>query len=139
MISNGYTYRLISKPYYNKLNAFSASNGGAYSVDVTFERASTNVEDNVRGVARMRSPVVRQDTTADLLWEEIEELQISHNIPNATMYEAYSGKSKTTYTKVDITNSEEVDVSLTLSARQNKVDYFLIDAYGFNFVVGGAR
>lgn len=139
LLIDGYPYRMISEPYYNKLNAGSASSGGAYSVDVTFERASAEVENAVHGVARMREPYVRQDTTSDLFWEENEDFGISHNLPNATNYEAYSEKGKTTYTKVDVSNVEEVSFALTLSARQNKVDYFLIEGYGFNFVAGGAR
>ena len=137
--SGAFQYRMISEPYYNKLNAGAASNGGAYSVDITFERASTQVDNFVRGVARTREPYVRQDTTVDSLWMVNEEKNIDHDLPNVTNYVAYTSKAETTYTKVEVKNSEEVFISLTLSARQNKVDYYLKEGYGANFVVGDAR
>lgn len=139
LLPSGRRYRMISEPYYNKLNAPSADAGGAYSVDVVFERASTEVDDLLQGVARIREPGVRQDTTTDLKWEENEELGIEHNLLNATIREAYTSKSKTTYTKIEIANTEEIPISLTLSARQNKVDYYIKEMYNSNFVVGGAR
>ena len=139
LLNSGYLYRMISEPYYNKMNNVSASNGGAYSIDVAFERATLEVGDVVRGTARARLPIVRQDTTTDLLWEENEELGVSHNLPNASNDESYFVKNKTTFTKVDVENVDEIYFSLTLSARQNKVDYYIQEAYGASFVGGGAR
>lgn len=139
-----YNYRMISNPYYNKLNYGAASAGGAYSADVTFERATTEVKagdtgNKVRGVARMRDPYVRQDVTTDLRWEEDATLGVNHDLTNADMNSAYTDKDKSTFIKVEVTNTDEVPFALTLSARQNKVDYYLIEAYGMNFVAGGTR
>lgn len=145
LLNTALYYRMISQPYYNKLNAASANGGGAYSVDLTFERATTEEGNKVRGVARMREPYIRQDTTTDLLWETVDEenekedLRVNHNLPSATHDEAYTDKNKSTYTKVDVSNSEEISFSLTLSGRQNKVDYYFIDGYDSNFVAGTPR
>ncbi|MCI9606502.1 MAG: hypothetical protein HFF03_07530 [Oscillospiraceae bacterium] len=147
LMSDAAGYRMITEPSYNKFNFLSAEGGGAYSVNVTFERAVLSVPNGadadatklVFGVPRMREPVVRQQTTTDLRWESNEELGVNHNLPNASLDSASKDRDKTTYTKVDIINTEEVKISLALSARQNKVDYFLIDAYGLNFVSGGER
>jgi len=140
LLTSGY-YRIVKDPSYNKLNTLAASQGGAYSVTMTFERANVPVNGDglLRGVYRMRSPVFRQDTTTDLRWEENEALGVDHNLPNPSNEEASSDKNKTTYTKVDVTNTETLDISMALSARQNKVDYLLIDSYGSNFVSGGQR
>lgn len=144
LMIRSFSYRMIKEPYYNKMNTGAANAGGAYSADMTFERATTDMkagdtENLVRGVARMRDPYVRQDVTNDLMWEENTALGVNHNLPNENMDSAYRDKYKTTYIKVETTNTEEVPVSLTLSARQNKVDYYLNEAYGTNFVSGGAR
>lgn len=144
LLDNGFLYRQIVQPYYNKLNYLNSEAGGAYSATMTYERASTEMPNDggvlsVKGVQRMREPYVRQDTTADLRWEENSALGISHNLTNATDDESYINKNKTTYTKVDIGNGEEITFSLTLSGRQNKVDYYLVDGYGANFVSGDPR
>lgn len=144
LLDGGFLYRMISKPYYNKLNTNNAEKGGAYSATMTYERASTEMPNDtgvisVRGVQRMREPYVRQDTTPDLLWEENSDLNISHNLPNATDKESYTDRNKTTFTKVEINNGEEITVTLTLSGRQNKVNYYLNDSYGSNFVAGDPR
>ena len=144
LMSSDIFYRMIKEPYYNKLNYGSASAGGAYSADVTFERATTDEKvgdtgNKVRGVTRLRQPYVRQDVTTDLRWEEDAGLGVNHDLPNADMDSAYTNKDKTTYIKIDVTNTEEIPFSLTLSARQNKVDYYIIEAYNTNFVAGGAH
>lgn len=144
LMSRAFNYRMISEPYYNKLNYSAANAGGAYSSDVTFERATTDVKvgdtgNKVRGVARIRDPYIRQDVTTDLRWEEDATLGVNHDLTNADTDSAYTNKDKTTYIKVEVSNTEEIPFSLTLSARQNKVDYYLIEAYGSNFVAGGAR
>ncbi len=139
-------YRQITQPAYNKLNGRSAADGGAYSVSVTYERANVEGVDNagavdycVRGSRRMRSPAVRQQTTTDLRWEENADLGVDHNLPNATVEEAAELLTKTTYANVAVENSEIVDIELVLSARSSKVDYFLIETYGANFVAGSQR
>lgn len=142
LISTDFPYRMISKPYYNKLNNLEASAGGAYSIDVTYERASTKNPDSdnlLRGVARMRDPVVRQDTTPDLLWEDNDDLNVKHNLPSASNDDAYYSKSKSFFTKVEVANTDVISFSMALVARQNKVDYNLRDAYNYNFVAGGER
>ncbi len=140
-------YRMISEPYYNKLNKVSSADGGAWSVDVTFERSSEkNLDDpddtRVRGVARLREPVVRQDTTADLLWETFTkdgEVKVDHDLPNANLESTYKNKDKSMFAKIDVSNTEEIPFSLTLTGRQNRADYYLKDAFGYNFVAGGDR
>ena len=139
-LKSGFNYRMLGAPSYNKYNGLSASAGGAYRVDVNMERTTTKSGDSkLYGVPRMRDPVIRQQITPDLRWEENEDLGISHDLPNPTLEEASVTRTKTTYIKVDITNSEKIELSLALSARHNKVDYFLIDSYGQNFVVGVQR
>ena len=130
LMGSGYQYRMISEPYYNKLNNTSAANGGAYSVDVVFERATV---DNavVRGVARTRELAIDQETTADIRWED-------KGLTNATSAEQ-STKAKTTYSRVVVDNVDEVNIQLVLSARFNKIDYYLIEAYSASFVTGGSR
>ena len=124
-------YRMISEPYYNKLNYGGSSAGGAYSVDITIERANSDAAGNICGVARIREPAVRQDTTADIRWE-------NEYLNNANVEEE-QGKGKATFTNVVVDNGEEIGIQLVLSARQNKVDYYLINKYGANFVGGGSR
>lgn len=123
-------YRMISEPYYNKLNARASSGGGAYSVDVVFERSNA-VDGTVRGVVRARDLALRQETTADVRWDD-------RDFTNATVAEQ-NRKSKTTYSNVPVDNKDEVEIQLVLSARQNKVDYYLIDAYSSSFVTGQER
>ncbi|WP_289299165.1 hypothetical protein, partial [Xylanibacter rodentium] len=144
LMNQAFMYRMIKEPYYNKLNYVAANAGGAYSSDVTFERATTeakvgDTDSILRGVARLRQPYVRQDVTTDLKWEEDTGLGVNHDLSNPDMASAYTNKDKTTYIKIDVTNTEEIPFSLTLSARQNKVDYYLVEAYGSNFAAGGAR
>ncbi|MBP3520935.1 MAG: hypothetical protein J6J87_06300, partial [Oscillospiraceae bacterium] len=139
LMDRAYKYRLYTMPSYNKLGAGAAAEGGAYSVSLQYERSSTEAADTfVRGVARMREPYIRQQTTADLRWEENAQLGVNHDLPSASQQETEE-KTKTTYTKVDVANSEVIDVQLVLSARQNKVDYFLTEGYGNDFVTGGER
>lgn len=136
-------YRMVMSPQYNKLNGRSSADGGAYSVDVTYERANTEGSGGyVRGSRRMRSPAVRQQTTPDLRWETFEKdgtLVVDHDMLSATQEEASELLTKTTYSNVPVTNTEVVDIELVLSGRQNKVDYFLIETYGANFVAGSSR
>lgn len=144
LMSSDIFYRMIKAPYYNKLNYGAAKAGGAYSADVTFERATTDEKvgdtgNKVRGVTRLRQPYARQDVTTDLKWEEDAGLGVNHDLPNANLTSAYDSKDKTTFIKIDVTNTEEISFSLTLSARQNKVDYYIIEAYNTNFVAGGAH
>jgi len=132
-------YRMTRAPYYNKFNALEAANGGAYEVEIQIERANVNQESLLTGVARIREPAVRQNTTTDVKWEQNIELGVENNLINPSNKEAYDTKAKTTYTRVDVKNSEIITFSLALSARQNKVDYFLAELYGDNFVVSGVR
>lgn len=151
LLNTEYRYRMIKEPYFNKLNSNAATStdvttgllssaGGSYSAQMTFERASLDLAGtNIMGVARMRSPAVRQDTTADLRWETNTTLGIDHNLPNADSEDAYGGKKQVTYTKIPVNNVDEITFIITLSARQNKVDYYLREEYGYNFVVGADR
>lgn len=123
-------YQMISEPYYNKLNYNAAANGGAYSVDITVGRVN-DVSGSVRGVARIREPAVRQDTTADIRWND-------QDLKNTSVIDE-KGKDMTTYSKVVVDNGEEIQIQLVLSARHNKVDYYLINTFGLNFVGGGLR
>lgn len=133
----GYSYRMVSEPYYNKLNYASASEGAAYSVELELERATQEVGP-VQGVNRMRSPAIRQDTTADQRWITNEELGINHDIPNPSLSTSIA-KTETTYTKVDVDNGDRITFTLVFSARQNKVDYLLKETYQNNFVLGSQR
>lgn len=139
LVNEGNFYRLIKRPYYNKFNGRAANDGGAYSISVTYERATVTSDGNLCGVARFREPVVRQDTTTDLKWEESTTPLVNHNLVNATWDETYIVKNKTTYTKLDVPNSEEITLEMSYSARQSKVDFFLRESYGTNFVAAGAR
>ena len=130
LLSSGFQYRMISEPYYNKLNDPAANSGGAYSVDIVFERAN-NDDGPVRGVGRARILALRQETTADIRWED-------DGLVNATSGEQ-DAKTKTTYSNVTVSNVDEVEIQLVLSARFNKVDYYLMEAYEASFVTGGTR
>lgn len=134
---NGISYRLIKDPAYNKLNTMAASRGGAFSAVITMERSSLDTG-SVQGVSRTRLPAVRQDTTADQKWIADAALGVDHNLDNATIQTA-KGLSETTYTKVDIDNGEIIQFTMSLSARQNRVDYYIIEQYGNNFVAGAQR
>ena len=132
LLYGGYTYRMISEPYYNKMNNPSAEYGGAYSVEVTYERANiSEATQKLYGVARARDLTLRQETTADIRWE-------NEYLENATISEQI-GKGKTTYSTVPVDNKDEVEIQLVLSGRHNKIDYFLMEAYGASFVTGGGR
>ena len=132
LLNTNYTYHMISEPYYDKMNAPSAALGGAYSVNVLYERANKNAFDQtLRGVGRARKLELRQETTSDIRWED-------SNLSNATNDEQLA-KGKTTYSTLSVDNIEEVQIQLVLSGRQNKVDYFLMEANGASFVTGGER
>lgn len=139
LLTRSISYRMIKAPYYNKFNNKAANDGGAYSVTVTYERAAEDTDGTLHGVARIREPVARQDTTTDLRWEESTTPPVNHNLTNPTWSETYQDKNKTTYTKVDVPNTEEITLEMAFSARQNKADFFLSENYESNFVVAGAR
>lgn len=130
-------YQMVKEPYYNKFSNPEAAKGGAYSVEVTMERA-TEERGPVQGVKRVREPAVRQDTTIDQKWITNAVLGVDHNLDNPDIATAKS-LNETTFTKVDTDNGEEITFQLSLSARQNKVDYFIIETYNNNFVSGGQR
>lgn len=130
-------YRLYTTPAYNKLNASPAVSGGAYSVTLQYERVVDG--DQLRGAVRMRDPYVRLQTSTDYRWKEEAELGVYNNLTNPTLNDAANDMTETTYIRMDVDNSEVMDVSLTLSAKHNKVDYLLIDCYGGNFISGGQR
>lgn len=130
-------YSLTSEPYYNKLNGISAADGGSYGVTVVWERVC-RVLGPVQGVLRMRLPAVRQETTADQRWITNAAAGVNHNIPSPSQ-SVTQGKTETTYTRVEITNTEVIEFTMALSARQNKVNYNLIETYNSNFVSGAER
>lgn len=133
-------YTMVSSPQYSKLNNVSAASGGAYTVDVTLERFNYTEAGERVGVYRVRSPMVRQHGTTDLHWEEtVGEDGTRQELTNATQNEADVTRNKTVYTKVDQENGEEIEVQLVLSGRTNKVDFYLIETYESNFVVGGEQ
>lgn len=143
---DGINYTMTSTPYYNKLNDKTAEEGGAYSADFVFERVNKNVnkpEDaskTLAGVVRMRSPAIRQQSTSDIRWEEtLDAGGKRETLTNATTQEAEVDVTKTTYTKVDINNTDVIEVQLVMSARQNKINAFLTDMYGSNFITGDER
>ena len=133
LFEGGY-YQLVKEPYYNKFSDTASYEGGAYSVEVTLERATTQ-RGPIQGVNRVRLPAVRQDTTTDQKWIQDNALGVDHDLDNADIQTA-KALTETTFTKVDIDNGEEITFQLSLSARQNKADYFIIETYGFNFVAG---
>lgn len=142
LANNLYTYRMISQPYYNKLNRMSTVKGGTYSVDVALERS--NVVDGVLvGVSRLRSPSVRQDVTPDHLWLADADLGVTlglnHNVPNPDNASAYTGKEESLYSIVDVSNTDIMPFTLNVTARNNKVDYYLKEAYGSNKIAGSER
>lgn len=135
----GFNYRVIQDAHYSKLNGRSADNGGAFSVDLIMERSTyEHADGRLRGVSRVRDPAVRQDTTYDQKWIQNLLLGVDHNLDNATLDTAI-GLSETMYTNVEVISGDEVGVTLSLSARQNTVNYFLTEKYGWNFVAGGTR
>lgn len=133
LLSNAYTYEMVGEPYFNKFNELSANAGGAYSVAVRYSRTNSSTDGGVvKGVERMRDPSLRQETTTDLKWES------DHTLANATDSDVQT-KEKTTYTYVPTSGIETVDVEMALSARANRVDFYLIDRFGVSFVGGSER
>jgi len=132
----GINYRMVAHPYYNKTNTQSSSLGGAYSIDVVFERSTVQIGDVVHGVVRLREPVVRQETSFDYKWKVETEKGVNHNLENTGNDDTYKNKYENTYTKVEVENKDKIAFTLTLSARQNKVDYYIVEAYASNFVAG---
>lgn len=133
LLGNVYPYEMVGEPYFSKYNELAAAVGGAYSVSVQYSRTNSSTDNGVvKGVERMRSPSLRQETTTDLKWES------DHTLPNATTGEAQA-KTKTTFTYVPTSGVETVNVEMALSARANKVDFFLVERYGMNFIAGGER
>lgn len=137
LLDSGYYYRMVEEPYYNKLNYYSAAQGGAYSARVTLERSDVTFGD-VRGVARVRQPAVRQDTTYDQKWIQDNALGVEHNLDNASISTA-KGLTETMFTQVDVDNGDQIQFTLSLSARQNKINYYIVESFGANFVAGGLR
>lgn len=137
LLDSGYYYRMVEEPYYNKLNYYSAAQGGAYSSRVTLERSDVTFGD-VRGVARVRQPAVRQDTTYDQKWIQDNALGVEHNLDNASIATA-KGLTETMFTQVDVDNGDQVQFTLSISARQNKINYYIVESFGANFVAGGLR
>lgn len=127
LLDSGIVYRMVKEPYYNKYNDLISTEGGAYSVEFAYERSNSKETGLVQGVARAREPAIRQDTTPDL--REYGQENVSST----------TDKSKTTYTRVDVGNAETVEVALTISARSNQIDYYLVDLYSSNVVAGGQR
>lgn len=132
----GYSYRLLEAPYYNKLNSYSSTKGAAYSVDLIMERADDSLG-SVRGVSRVRVPTIRQDTTADNKWLDDDRIP-DHDADNANM-DIVKDKSQTAYVQAQMEDGDIVTTTLSLSARHNKVDFFLIEGYNRNFVAGAQR
>lgn len=133
----GSAYQIAEPPTYNKLNEKSAAMGGAYSVQITLERANASLG-KVQGVSRVRDPAIRQDTTIDQKWISDVALGVDHDLSNPSTATA-QGLTETTFTNVDVDNGDMVVFTLSLSARQNKINYFLTEKYGYNFVSGGQR
>lgn len=132
-------YRVIKSPYYTKLNSNAANGGGAYNASFTLERSNNMLADErVRGVAVVREPVVRQAVTADNLWEESVALSVNHNLPSPSLPDA-QGFAKSAFIQVSVSGIDQIPVSLTFSARQNKIDWELQDKWNKNFVGGDGR
>ena len=136
-LMDGYNYTAITEPAYTKWNNVAANAGGSYRAQMTVERSYVQ-NGQLRGTTRIRMPVVQQDTTIDYKWASDPVKGVNHDLEN-TPYDTSLTKEETLYTQVDTDNGEEITFSLALSARQNKVDYVLIERYGLNFVVGTQR
>lgn len=132
----GYSYRLAETPYYNKLNSYASTKGAAYSVEIVMERSDDSLG-QLRGVSRVRVPTLRQDTTADNKWLEDDRIP-DHDADNASL-DVAKDKSQTAYVQAQMIDGDTVTATLSLSARHNKVDFFLIEGYGKNFVAGAQR
>lgn len=133
----GNNYRLITEPAYTKFNDASAANGGAYKVQLTLER-SFRTAGVLVGTSRVRYPLIRQDTTVDVAWLTSDTPKVDHDMQNTDLSVATSRK-ETTYSQVDIDNGEQITFSLSLSAKHNKIDYQLTEAYNANYVAGTQR
>lgn len=132
LLNASYSYTMVSEPFYNKMNYPSAEFGGAFNVNVVYERSNYSLADkSICGIVRARELALRQETTSDLRWE-------NEYLENATIADQ-GAKTKTTYSTVPVDNVDEVKIELVLSGRHNKVDYYLIEAYGASFVTGGDR
>ena len=138
-LDSSVNYRLITEPYYNKLTYKDAAIGGAYSVETTFERSDYAVTGNLRGVMRTREPYIRQDNSYDTRWINIPEKNIKNDLPLNENSELYSDKYETMYTKVEVANVDVINFTMALSARQNKLDFYLIEGYGESFVSGSTK
>lgn len=133
-------YIFASGPDYNKLNDTVSSNGGVYSVNLTYERYNYDLSGAVIGVFRIRDPYIRQHFTTDLHWEETEDEEGNRQtLTNASQDEADNDRTKTTYIRVESSNVDVIEVQLALSARHNKVDVYLTDGYKSNFIAGAER
>lgn len=129
-------YRLSHIPYYNKMNNLSSGLGASYSVEIELERADYS-QGQVQGVARTRLPAIRQDTTADNKWLKDDRIP-DHDADNADDQTAIN-KTETSFVQAQMVDGDTVTYTLTLSARHNKANSFLIEQYGLNYVVGGER
>ena len=136
-LADGNHYTLITEPAYTKWNPKAAADGGAYKVQLTMER-SFNDNGTILGTTRVRMPVVRQDNTIDYKWLSDAEKGVNNDLDNVDLVTA-RGLTQTTYTKVDYDTGEIVTFSMAVSARQNKVDYMLLEQFGYNFVTGTQR
>lgn len=137
-------YTMTKSPYYNKWNNIEAKYGGAYSIEFSYGRyhyyegVVPEKKGTICGVERVRSPGLRQDATSDIRWEEtVDEDGNRETLTNPTTYDADSGKSKTTYIRAISSNTDVIDIELTASARQNRIDAFLVETYKLNIVSGG--
>lgn len=136
-LMDGNDYRPIKEPVYSKYNTQTADAGGAYRAQITYER-SYLLNDVVRGTSRIRLPMLQLDTTTDYKWLKDENLNVDHDLPNASL-ETSINRTETTYIKVEVETGDEVIFDLSLSARMNKVDYILVETFGYNFVAGTQR
>lgn len=134
---DGYTYTAITEPAYTKWNTVPASMGGAYRVQMTVERSYVE-KGQIRGTTRIRMPAIQQDTTIDYKWLSDAEKGVNNDLDN-TSFDVSKSKGETIYTQVDTDNGEMITFSLTLSPRQNRIDYVLVERYGANFVAGTQR
>ena len=55
------------------------------------------------------------------------------------LHQHYRHRRQKMHVRLIYYNKDEVEIQLVLSARQNKVDYYLIDAYSSSFVTGQER
>lgn len=133
----GNNYTLVTEPAYTKWNTKAANAGGAYRVQLTLERSYIR-DGKLLGTTRVRKPAIQQDTTVDYKWLSDPDKGVNNDLDN-TSYAVSVTKDETIYTQVDSDNGEEITFSLSLSPRQNKVDYVLVELHNSNFVVGTQR